>query len=307
MTVRKCEASAFTGLLGQFLSPTQQNNGHSHSNRHSFDQVPIYGAATPTKEFDASQWTNLTPGFDWSTILNTVGGAEVEPFDTKDPREEFVGGQRRSSTRNGYGNEDDQVKGIDELLAEMDESREANERKASMTKGVTIVTPGQTTYTPGQTPASSSASASKSADKGKSPAVMNDNYLPTPETNHSPLDSRHNSFTPPGPDQAASPYVTGGSIATTSASVSSGLSRALSSGSGSRAPHPTMLTMPVNEFRPPPPMCMFFSPSFKDLTQGKIGAWRGDLNVKGAGKFSILVIAENGTENTWYVLTLWPM
>jgi hypothetical protein len=46
---------------------------------------------------------------------------------------------------------------------------------------------------------------------------------------------------------------------------------------------------------------MFFSPSFKDLTQGKIGAWRGDLNVKGAGKFSILVIAENGTENTWYV------
>jgi hypothetical protein len=296
MTLRKWEASVFSGLLGQFINSTSSHSNNQTA-RPSFSEAPIYGAATPTKDFDVSQWTNLTPGFDWTTLLNTTGGAEIGPFD---PREDYVGGNRRGSIRN----EDDQAKGIDELLAEMEEGREANERKASLTKGVTIVTPGQTTYTPGQTPASSTSTIDKGKSRQTHTQTQGESYLPTPETDDSPTNSYNSSQNPLTPDQAASPYVTGGSIATTSASISSGVSavsRALSTGSGSRAPHPTTLNIPVNDFRPPPPMCMFFNPSFKDLTQGKIGAWRGDLNVRGGGKFSILVIAESGTEDIWQV------
>ena len=214
-----------------------------------------------------------------------------------DPREDTVGGHRRSS----YGN--DESRGIDELLAEMEEGREASERKASIAreKEVKIITPGQTTFTPGTTPPD---------DKAKLPAPTPKTHLPTPETDSSSFDSpatqnstRQNSYRSPKeeePDQAKSPYVTGGSVGTSCSTVS----RALST--GSRAPHPTSVTIPENSFVPPPPMCMFFNPSFKDITQGKIGAWKGDLDIKGSsgGRFSILVIAETGSEDIWYVYSI---
>jgi hypothetical protein len=187
----------------------------------------------------------------------------------------------------------------------MEEGREANERKLSIAaKEVKIITPGLTTFAPGTTPPES---------KGKTPAPS-DNYLPTPEnTSDSPSvnDSSSSSVRPSGnssassssfivplePDQALSPYVTGGSVGTSCSTVS----RALST--GSRAPHPTSVTIPTNSFVPPPPMCMFFNPSFKDITQGKIGAWKGELEIKGpcGGTFSVLVIGETGSEDTWYV------
>jgi hypothetical protein len=51
---------------------------------------------------------------------------------------------------------------------------------------------------------------------------------------------------------------------------------------------------------------MFFNPSFRDITQGKLGVWKGELEVKGqsGGNFNILIIGEQGTENIWYVLDL---
>jgi hypothetical protein len=50
---------------------------------------------------------------------------------------------------------------------------------------------------------------------------------------------------------------------------------------------------------------MFFNPSFKDITQGKLGVWKGELEVKGqsGGRFSILVIGEQGSENIWSVIS----
>jgi len=233
-----------------------------------------------------------------------MGSNVASPFD---PREDTVGSHRRTSYEDGSTS-----RGIVELLAEMEEGREINEGKANLAATekemeVRIVTPGQTIYTPGN-------------DKKDKPL---ETYLPTPETDSSnspasqrpqqshsssasgsgPSTASSSSFIVPlesdhahlEPEQAVSPYVTGGSVGTTCSNVS----RALST--GSRAPHPTSVTIPTNSFVPPPPMCMFFNPSFKDITQGKIGAWKGELEIKGpsGGVFSVLIIGETGTEDTW--------
>ena len=59
--------------------------------------------------------------------------------------------------------------------------------------------------------------------------------------------------------------------------------------------------MPDATFVPPPPMCMFFSPAFKDLKQGKVGVWKGDLEMRGrgGGNFSILIVGEETTSHLW--------
>jgi hypothetical protein len=178
------------------------------------------------------------------------------------------------------------------VLREKEQAKEKEEKEKEIVKEVTIMTPSLNTYTPGTTP-----SESQSSSKGKAPMATPslDSYLPTPETNSSDSPStRQDSYISP-PEQAVSPYVTGGSVATSCSAVSRTLS------TGSRAPHPTSLSIPANDFVPPPPMCMFFNPSFKDITQGKIGAWKGELQVKGpsGGTFSVLVIGEAGTEDIW--------
>ena len=263
-----------------------------------------------------SQWTNLTPGFDWSTILNGIGPAvTADPFD---PREDLVGEHRRNSLRQ----EEDQARGIDELLAAMEEGRELHEREAQALlqsqsqsqaptnavpepKAVSLSLPVSPSLTPVQPPASKNKAATTTTTAAE-------NYLPTPQTDasESPANytTRQNSFTAAS-DQGASPHVTACSYKSAASSALSTVSKALSVGSGSaaagssRAAHPTSLAMPVNSFVPPPPMCMFFSPSFKDITQGKLGVWKGELEVKGqsGGKFSILVIGEQGTESIWWV------
>lgn len=296
LTLRHWEPSIFTGLLAQFASINSPPPPAFPSG-----DTPIYGAATPTKELDLSQWTNLTPGFDWSTILSGIGPAvSADPFEHHpDPREDLVGDHRRNS----HKEEDDQARGIDELLAAMEEGRELHERQESqLQKQVQdVISPGPT-HTPTRTPAPPpSASLDKPARNHST-----DTYLPTPETDSSESPAIHttrqNSFIA-GSDQAASPRVTACSYqsAATSSALST-VSKALSNGAGtSRAAHPTSLTMPVNSFVPPPPMCMFFNPSFKDITQGKLGVWKGELEVKGqsGGRFSILVIGEQGTESIW--------
>jgi hypothetical protein len=44
-----------------------------------------------------------------------------------------------------------------------------------------------------------------------------------------------------------------------------------------------------------------FSPSFHDLQRGKVGVWKGDLEIKGRGGgiFSVLVVGEEATEYLW--------
>ena len=71
---------------------------------------------------------------------------------------------------------------------------------------------------------------------------------------------------------------------------------------GKTRPGPRMsLDLPNNAFVPPPPMCMFFHPNFRDLQKDKIGIWKGDLEIRGVGggKWSILIIGEQATGNIW--------
>lgn len=325
LTLRHWEPSIFTGLLAQFASINNTPPPPFPSS-----DTPVYGAATPTKEFDMSQWTNLTPGFDWSTILNGIGPS-VNNNDPFDPREDLVGDHRRNSLRL----EEEQARGIDELLAAMEDGRESDEREAhaqlqlqlqlqlqaqpTVPSAVAVAVP-ETKATSVSLPVSPSRTPVQPKISKTQPSTTNtntitsDNYLPTPETDSSEspavYTSRQNSFTAAS-DQGASPHVTACSYKSAASSALSTVSKVLSVGSGqaaasgSRAAHPTSLAMPVNSFVPPPPMCMFFNPSFKDITQGKLGVWKGELEVKGqsGGKFSILVIGEQGTDSIWSVIT----
>ena len=307
LTLRHWEPSIFTGLLAQFaLTNTNSTNPPPPFP----SETPIYGAATPTKEFDLSQWTNLTPGFDWSTVLNGVGSSVMnDPF--SDLRDDLVLEQqrRRSSLKL---EDEEQVRGIDELLAAMEEGREIHEMESHQLLQDTLKARKIDTPAPPATVPSSHKTPAPPVPVSK---ASTETYLPTPETDSSespavhPRSTRQNSFAA-GSDQAVSPHVTAcsyNSVATSSAI--STVSKALSTsggngnGNGSRAAHPTSLAIPVNSFVPPPPMCMFFNPSFRDITQGKLGVWKGELEVKGqsGGKFNILIIGEQGTENIWYV------
>lgn len=48
-------------------------------------------------------------------------------------------------------------------------------------------------------------------------------------------------------------------------------------------------------------MCMFFTPAFRDLQKGKVGVWKGDLEIRGrgGGKFNVLIVGEEGSDHLW--------
>jgi hypothetical protein len=48
-------------------------------------------------------------------------------------------------------------------------------------------------------------------------------------------------------------------------------------------------------------MALFFPPSFRDLQHGKVGVWKGNLEIKGivGGMFSVLIVGEETTGYLW--------
>jgi hypothetical protein len=260
LTLRHWEPSIFSGLLASYtsLNPTA-------ASRHP------YGAATPTREPDMSQWMNVSPGADLSGLLGGTGTTPRESLShNMDFR--FEPEARRSSTVRMDG--DEQAKGIDEILAAMEEGKEAQERAIAQ-----------------------AVEEKHPKDTKKRKSRSEEFQLPTPETDSSdspstrrPSESRKGTHSP---EDMASPFVTASSA---TASTVSKIVPAVT-----RQPHPTSLMMPDATFVPPPPMCMFFNPAFKDLTQGKVGIWKGDLEVRGrgGGKFSILIVGEETTGHLW--------
>lgn len=71
--------------------------------------------------------------------------------------------------------------------------------------------------------------------------------------------------------------------------------------SARRAPPPSQIALQSVPFIPPPPMCMFFTPTFRDLQKGKVGVWKGDLEIRGrgGGKFNVLIVGEEGSDHLW--------
>jgi hypothetical protein len=96
------------------------------------------------------------------------------------------------------------------------------------------------------------------------------------------------SFQPPLPDSGASLFnpTTSNALSSNSVPTSTEVAHA-KSGRGAHTKPAMQLALPTAQFIAPPPTCMFFSPSFRDLQKPKVAVWKGDLEIKGrrGGKF----------------------
>lgn len=286
----------------------------------------VFGVAmTPQKEIDMSQWTTLTPGggADWS-FLNSFDSSSPYHVDSlvktsgvvpsnlaNDARDD-----RRGSTARSV--DDEGIQGLDEILAQMEEGVEARAVAAIQEQ---IEAAGKL---PDLMPSGSSSR--------KRPAEDSQFSMPTPETDASDttiLSGRgHSSGSNTDRNRGMSftlvtPPSSNGSPLTSSRQIHprppGGQSALARPSRNAQLPTPTpstqdlptipngrkkmgmQLDMPLATFVPPPPMCMFFSPAFHDLQQGKVGVWKGDLLVrgKGGGKFSVLIVGETATGHMW--------
>jgi hypothetical protein len=329
LTLRFWEPAIFSGFLASFV-PVHPTTTPPHPNPLSasgagLDTVlasisSIYGPPTPTKELDLSQWMNVTPGADWS-FLGSSGNGTATRFTlnpsvlTSGPGPSSwafeIGGevdreQRRSST--SRTDEGDSTQRIDDLIAAMEEGREAHERR--------LVAQAQAAMSSMPQPPDTGI-----AITGQIKATESALHLPTPEidTSESPsiggacshsvdagsssIQSRNDSFqlTPPESEILAFTPTTINASSFTSIPTSSQVAQTKSTHEGPRAKPAMQLALPPAPLNTPPPMCMFFSPSFRDLQKGKVGVWKGDLEIKGrgGGKFSVLIVGEEAMGYLW--------
>ncbi|WWC62057.1 uncharacterized protein I303_104646 [Kwoniella dejecticola CBS 10117] len=327
LSIRHWEPAIFTGLLGSYASPSPDPASAEQPPASAFTEH--YGPSTPLREPDVSQWMNLTPS-GWNTNAlfgndndsnskpgsrNVSNGAFPFPLNA-DLGNEALSARRTSLAKTENGEEsNNHMKSIDEILASMEEGNEEHERAIVAANLANI------------------DQLQAELDQTKIPATrQNSMYqFPTPETDssHSPPGSvrrtskvnSNNNQNALSPVSMTSPFVTANSNTSSLAGITSGTSPTpiqpiphtqqqthhITAKPASLKTRPSQLPMPPVEFIPPPPMCMFFNPSFENLTDGKTGIWRGDLEVRGrgGGKFPILVIGEKDTEHLWQS-HLWP-
>ena len=293
LTLKHWEPSIFCGLLASYAASSTTPSTSVPAIDFPPVSAPKYGASTPTKEFDQSllQWTNLTPGLggDFSALFG-AGFAPRESSQLPSNLGQFEFHPEHDNNQL-VG---ESIGGIDEILASMEKDQEDGEREIVRAAASTQVTPITVI---------DSVSVQPNSLKSRSSSAF---QLPTPET-----DSDHAHDTPHrqssvqvnsqlSPESMASPFVTASSGTTSQVSKELNAPAAAVSGP-SRAAHPTSLVMPTEAFVPPPPMCMFFNPSFRDLQKGKVGVWKGDLNLKGKGGgiFNVLIVGEEVSGHLW--------
>ena len=284
LTLKQWEPAIFTGLLANYTASFTPTALVPRDIEFPSVSAPKYGASTPVKEFDQSfvQWTNTTPGLggDFSVLFG--GSTGLTPRGSTSHPSNLGQFEFHFDDQNFTNSETSS--GIDEILASMDE---ANEREVARVATSASTTPH-------------TAALTRMPNKRTNSAFQ----LPTPET-----DSDNSGYTPQrkssqsephniptfSPESMASPFVTA------SSSTPSTSSKELLQVISSRAAAPTSLIMPTDSFVPPPPMCMFFNPSFRDLQQGKVGVWKGDLDLKGKGGgiFSVLIVGEEVSGHLW--------
>ncbi|WVR07110.1 hypothetical protein IAU60_004150 [Kwoniella sp. DSM 27419] len=311
LSIRHWEPAIFTGLLGVYAAsvaePSAVQADKDQAPVNAFAPIPHYGPSTPLREPDVSQWMNLTPS-GWSFLASDMpagndsqdqADASIQPitgfpFPLNTDLLDSVHNERRTSLSMSKtdGADDLHAKSIDEILASMEDGIEETERAviaanlATQTHTAVISAPPTEVVT-------------------KEPIATF--QFPTPETDSSNSPGRRSSKPTHdmSPVSMASPFVSAGSNAgvlqtptNPTASLPTPVSERKNSTGKAR---PNQLSMPPVEFIPPPPMCMFFNSSFENLTDGKAGIWRGDLEVRGrgGGKFPIIVVGEKDTEHLW--------
>lgn len=299
LTIRHWEPAIFSGLLGLFASGNMQSSAAVPADR-AF-QSQHYGPSTPMRDTDLSQWINLTPGA-WSAqhdpFIGSTGQSNL--FKSQAPEDAGfpfplttsgvkAGDARRKSLPGGVAEEDQMGQSIAEILARMEEDQDGD-------GPVSVAEEFKAQSQPSQ------VSATELGPTQKANPLNQSFHLPTPETSSdSPINHNvHNSkiaFSPP--TSMSSPFVSAGSTGSVVPTSENGSTT--TKGSTHVKTRPTQVSIPPVDFIPPPPMCMFFNPSFENLQEGKSGVWRGDLEVRGrgGGKFSVLVIGESGMDHLW--------
>lgn len=300
LTIRHWEPAIFSGLLGLFASGNMQSSAAVPADR-AF-QSQHYGPSTPMRDTDLSQWINLTPGA-WSAqhdpFIGSTGQSNLfKPQAPEDAGFPFplttsglkAGDARRKSLPGGVAEEDQMGQSIAEILARMEEDQDGD-------GAVSVAEEFKAQSQPSQMSVTELGSTQKANPLNQS------FHLPTPETTSSDSPINHNAhnskiaFSPP--TSMSSPFVSAGSTGSVVPTNENGSTMAKVS--THVKPRPTQVSIPPVDFIPPPPMCMFFNPSFENLQEGKSGVWRGDLEVRGrgGGKFSVLVIGESGMDHLW--------
>jgi hypothetical protein len=264
----------------------------------------------------------MTPGGDWAGLGSLFAGSsgfEADPSANVNPISQSSAlGQSMSSMGYSFDSPfepirsrrgsvcrldgEDQMKGIDEILLAMEDGKEEVQR-AMETVRVESGSPAETVRP--QAPL-----CMRSTSTFQLPTPPTDTSSPTASLSsqkRKSMDDRNinaNGSSEFSPSSLTSPYVPGSSIHSGSSVsvVSHSLpSVGINGGLHARQAPPTHVTMPTIPFVPPPPMCMFFDPKFKDLQKGKVGVWKGDLEVRGrgGGSFSILVVGDEATGDMW--------
>ncbi|KLT45443.1 hypothetical protein CC85DRAFT_135026 [Cutaneotrichosporon oleaginosum] len=304
VAARPHETNVFAGLLSNYVASTAPLVVNA------FQDGQVYGAWTPTKGLseELSQWTTFTPGEEWPSLSTTLPSGSgltprrefspalgLPPIDISDPLD--------TVPRPGSRGAGDAMTGIDAILAEMEEDERIRESQSvSSSAG-----PSQ----PEWTKSNSTAQASTQA----SPATV---VTPTENDPFVTRAGTSSNAEEPVEYMISSPFVSGGSMLSSATSASTNIptvspETAQTAGTviamrGPRPRAPTLqLPLPDVPFIPPPPMCMFFSPSFRDLQEGKVAVWKGDLTIRGrgGGRFNVLIIGEAASGHLWKSHT-WP-
>ncbi|WVO16143.1 hypothetical protein L204_103813 [Cryptococcus depauperatus] len=296
LNIQHWEPSIFSGLLRMYAIGTMPQPPASQPMDKAL-QSQHYGPSTPMRDSDLSQWINLTPGA-WSAqhdpFLGSVGQDTLFPSKLNKPPlparlDDFpfpleVSGRESTLEREERywvkePGDKAVVPGLDEMLAKMEQGQE--ERDQNIVKEIPPLH---------DLSSQDCIPSFRQSDHSVFHFLTSD----TPALASPTTQNTKTTFSPP--PSMTSPYVSAGSIVSNAHTVASG-----SSGKSCSKPRPTQLPMPQVDFIPPPPMCMFFNPSFESLTENKVGVWRGDLDVRGrgGGKFSVLMVGEKGTEHLW--------
>ncbi len=297
VAVRPHETIVFAGLVSNYVASTAPPVANA------FQDGQVYGAWTPTKgigEMELSQWTTFTPGEEWPSLSTTLPSGSgltprrefspalgLPPIDISDPLDSAPRPESR-----GMG---DAMTGIDAILAEMEE----DERMRETQSGPASAAPSQ----PEWTKSDSNTQASTQASPAMATPNDSDPFIARPASSSNAEE--------PVENMVSSPFVSGGSMLSSATSASTNIPsvppEAAETGGmvAVKTPRPRaptlQLPLPDVPFIPPPPMCMFFSPAFRDLQEGKVAVWKGDLTIRGrgGGRFNILIIGEASSGHLW--------
>lgn len=300
VAVRPHETIVFAGLLSSYVASTAPPAVNA------FQDGQVYGAWTPTKgigEVELSQWTTFTPGEEWPSLSTTLpSGSGLTPRREFSPALglppiDILDSTTRPDTRPDSRGPADGITGIDAILAEMEEDERLRETESVPTGSISQPEWGQSNSSkqasPGPGPSTSDSDPFVVTNRQTSVASTEEpvenavgSSSSTPHTSRGcMLSATSVSMTIPSvsPEASEPTYVTSPKM------------------SRQRAPPSLQLPLPDVPFIPPPPMCMFFSPAFRDLQHGKVAVWKGDLVIRGrgGGRFNVLIIGETDSDKLW--------